>query len=297
MSAEGPRAYPVVFDTDSGLQYSFQSGYINIPTPINSITALTGDVTATGPGSAVATIANGVVTTAKLANAAVTAAKLAAASVTPASISVTSTDDFTFPRDVTVIRNLIVDGSLNTNTIVNVGGGTINLQAFSGYVGILNSTRWIFGADLQSPGAVTIGAAVANDPSAILDIQSTTQGVLPPRMTTTQRNAISAPAEGLIVYDLTLHSLYEYNGSSWVSLKGAAAIAVLSTATVGGAAAEEVPVAGLLTTSTILAVTQQVAGGAALPLTGWTNVLNGSLNVTYSADMGPGARVLVYFIP
>src|SRR5665213_2156238 len=69
-----------------------------------------------------------------------------------------------------------------------------------------------------------------------------------------------------------------------------------SSATSGGAAAEEVTVAGLLTTSTIWAVTQKTAGGAALPLTGWTNVLNGSLNVTYSADMGPGAVVRVVFI-
>lgn len=44
--------------------------YIRYPNTINgalSITSLTGDVTATGPGSAVATIANGVVTNAKLA--------------------------------------------------------------------------------------------------------------------------------------------------------------------------------------------------------------------------------------
>jgi hypothetical protein len=72
---------------------------------------------------------------------------------------------------------------------------------------------------------------------------------------------------------------------------------VLSAATHGGAAAEEVAVAGLLTTSTIWSVTQQVTGGAALPLTGWTNVINGEINLTYSADMGPGARVLVVFVP
>ena len=36
-----------------------------------------------------------------------------------------------------------------------------------------------------------------------IEINSTTQGFLPPRMTTTQRNAIATPAAGLIVYDTT----------------------------------------------------------------------------------------------
>lgn len=44
-------------------------------------------------------------------------------------------------------------------------------------------------------------------PSAKLKIESTSQGVLFPRMTTAQKNAISSPAEGLIVYDLTLRKL------------------------------------------------------------------------------------------
>jgi hypothetical protein len=48
-----------------------------------------------------------------------------------------------------------------------------------------------------------------------MDIESTTKGFLPPRMTTTQKNAISSPAEGLTVYDNTLHKLYVYDGSTW----------------------------------------------------------------------------------
>jgi len=54
--------------------------------------------------------------------------------------------------------------------------------------------------------------------SAKLDITSTTQGILPPRMTTTQKNAISGPAEGLVVYDLTLHKLCVYTGSAWETI-------------------------------------------------------------------------------
>jgi hypothetical protein len=53
--------------------------------------------------------------------------------------------------------------------------------------------------------------------SSKLDITSTTQGFLPPRMTTTQKNAIVTPATGLVVYDTTLLSEFQYNGTSWIS--------------------------------------------------------------------------------
>jgi hypothetical protein len=53
--------------------------------------------------------------------------------------------------------------------------------------------------------------------SAKLTVSSTTQGFLPPVMTTTQKNAIASPAEGLIVYDTVLHNWYGYNGTSWVA--------------------------------------------------------------------------------
>jgi hypothetical protein len=51
--------------------------------------------------------------------------------------------------------------------------------------------------------------------SAILQVTSTTKGFLPPRMTTTQKNAISSPATGLVVYDTTLSGIALYNGTNW----------------------------------------------------------------------------------
>jgi hypothetical protein len=56
--------------------------------------------------------------------------------------------------------------------------------------------------------------------SSKLTVESTTQGALLPRMTTTQRNAIATPATGLIVYDTTLLSLYQYNGTAWTVVGG-----------------------------------------------------------------------------
>jgi hypothetical protein len=73
----------------------------------------------------------------------------------------------------------------------------------------------------QSDGGTTIGAQAVPTTSSILDVRSTTKGFLPPRMTTTQKNAIGTPAEGLIVMDITLHKLCMYNGSAWETVTSA----------------------------------------------------------------------------
>jgi hypothetical protein len=53
------------------------------------------------------------------------------------------------------------------------------------------------------------------DASSVFDIDSTTAGVLIPRMTSTQRNAIASPATGLLVWDTTVGTLYQYTGAAW----------------------------------------------------------------------------------
>jgi hypothetical protein len=53
--------------------------------------------------------------------------------------------------------------------------------------------------------------------SSKLTIDSTTQGILPPRMTTIQKNAIATPAAGLIVYDTTLNKLCVYT-TAWETI-------------------------------------------------------------------------------
>ncbi|MFY0602118.1 MAG: YHYH protein [Cyclobacteriaceae bacterium] len=53
------------------------------------------------------------------------------------------------------------------------------------------------------------------DASAILDLKSTTKGFLAPRMATSDREAISSPAEGLIVFDTNFQALWFFNGTVW----------------------------------------------------------------------------------
>ena len=63
-----------------------------------------------------------------------------------------------------------------------------------------------------------VGIGTNPDASAALQVQSTTQGFLPPAMTTAQKIAITSPAAGLIVYDSSLKSIYFYNGTSWTTI-------------------------------------------------------------------------------
>ncbi len=59
------------------------------------------------------------------------------------------------------------------------------------------------------------------DASAALDIKSTIKGMLVPRMTQAQRNAIASPATGLLIYQTdNTTGFYFYNGSSWLSVSG-----------------------------------------------------------------------------
>jgi hypothetical protein len=56
--------------------------------------------------------------------------------------------------------------------------------------------------------------------SALFALNSTTLGFLPPRMTTTQKNAISSPAAGLVVYDTTLNKLCVFT-TAWETVTSA----------------------------------------------------------------------------
>ncbi|GAA4161102.1 hypothetical protein GCM10022217_26230 [Chryseobacterium ginsenosidimutans] len=63
---------------------------------------------------------------------------------------------------------------------------------------------------------VGIGTPTPNS-SSMLDITSTTKGLLMPRMSTGQRTSIASPATGLQVYDTTTNSFWYFNGAVWVN--------------------------------------------------------------------------------
>jgi uncharacterized protein (TIGR02145 family) len=79
-----------------------------------------------------------------------------------------------------------------------------------------NGTQWVVNnSNIHNNGSsIGIGTTTPNA-SAKLEIASTTQGFLPPRMTTAQRNAISSPSAGLTIYNTTVNCLQWWNGTHW----------------------------------------------------------------------------------
>ncbi|HYV93815.1 MAG TPA: tail fiber domain-containing protein [Chitinophagales bacterium] len=74
-----------------------------------------------------------------------------------------------------------------------------------------------------STGSTGIGTTAPNA-SALLEVKSTTKGVLIPRMTKTQRDVIASPATGLLIYQTnSTPGFYYFDGSSWTELKNTGA--------------------------------------------------------------------------
>jgi hypothetical protein len=74
-------------------------------------------------------------------------------------------------------------------------------------------------ARITSGGSFGIGTGSSINASAKVQVDSTTQGFLPPRMTAAQRAAIASPATGLIVYQTDgTEGVYVYSGGTWKSL-------------------------------------------------------------------------------
>ena len=77
-------------------------------------------------------------------------------------------------------------------------------------------------------GSVGIGTTAPNT-SALLDVTSTSRGLLIPRMTQAQRNAIVSPATGLFIYQTNgTAGFYYYSGTTWTPVSGKGANTSLS---------------------------------------------------------------------
>ena len=116
-------------------------------------------------------------------------------------------------------------GSNQNGGNITIAGGKGTGTGTSGDVIFSTATTTTSGSTLQTlterwwikgqNGALSNVASP--NASAITQINSTTQGFLPPRMTTTEKNAIATPAAGLIVYDTTLNKLCVYT-TAWETI-------------------------------------------------------------------------------
>jgi hypothetical protein len=113
--------------------------------------------------------------------------------------------------------DLKLGGGRGTGT---AGGGSIIFQTAGtttsgGGLNVLNER-----ARIDQLGNLNIGTSTTVS-SAKLQVVSTTQGFLPPVMTTAQKNAIVSPATGLVVFDSTLGKLCVCVAGTWQTIQSA----------------------------------------------------------------------------
>lgn len=140
--------------------------------------------------------------------------------------SIGTTTDAGYKLDVngsTRLKGAGATGSTNALLVQNSSGVQLLKIRDDGFTTIgqgnqgLDSPNATFSGYLISTGTNgnVFGVYTSFAASAIVQCDSTTRGFLPPRMTTTQKNAIATPAAGLVVYDTTDNKHYGYNGTTW----------------------------------------------------------------------------------
>ena len=100
-------------------------------------------------------------------------------------------------------KGIILTDSTVDGLVLYTAGSDADIEIYTDDV-----FRGLWDAD----GGLIVGGS-SIDAAAELQVDSTTKGFLPPRMTTTQRNAISSPPNGLIIYNSTTGKHQGYNGS------------------------------------------------------------------------------------
>jgi hypothetical protein len=171
--------------------------------------------------------------------------RLGIGTTTPSTaLNVVSSSAFSFATilestsNETALANLPVMTLVNNGTGNNNGGGirfraadtdgTVRTAAQVGFIASGKTASSIDGSlyfatgltermRITDTGNVGIGTTSPNA-AARLDVTSTTSGFLPPRMTTTQRDAITSPPNGLILYNSTTNKLQVRAGGAWVDL-------------------------------------------------------------------------------
>jgi len=119
------------------------------------------------------------------------------------------------------------------------------------------------------------------DPSAMLDVKSTTGGLLLPRLTNKQRDEIDSPAEGLFIYNIDEHTIQFHDGSTWKYYAAASCVPQIP-ASISGNSYPDCNQTGL--TYSISSVAWASSYNWTIP-TGAT-LLSGQGTTTISVDMG-----------
>ena len=120
----------------------------------------------------------------------------------------------------TAIGNSANVGSANLTNATAIGNGAIVSASNTIQLGNTAVTNVNTSGAITAGGKIIAGASSASSTSAVMEANSTTQGFLPPRLTTTQRDAITSPVAGLTIWNTTNTQLEVYDGSYWKNMVG-----------------------------------------------------------------------------
>ena len=135
-----------------------------------------------------------------------------------------------------VILNFLSSlGGTITGTLVVTGNTTIS--GTTTLTGVNNTGTITNTGSLINNGKLIVGALSTASASAVLEVSSTSQGFLPPRMTIAQRDAISSTVAGLVMWCSNCGNYGElqvYNGTTWTNMIGGTAAVIPPTASLTG---------------------------------------------------------------
>jgi hypothetical protein len=119
-----------------------------------------------------------------------------------------------FGTRLRILTNSVIDGI--TGSVINSAlDFTSNDLILSSKAASTTSNVYIIPTSFTSLSGSVLVNTTTDVASSVLTVNSTTKGFLPPRMTTTQRDAIVTPATGLKIYNTTLGTTDTYDGATW----------------------------------------------------------------------------------
>ena len=104
---------------------------------------------------------------------------------------------------------------ISASKVYNLFGSTTNSQNYLSKYGTQNSG---VAQSLVYDNGTSVGIGTASpNANAVLELNSTNKGLLLPRMTTVQMNAVS-PVAGMVIYNTDIKAMYQHNGTDWIQI-------------------------------------------------------------------------------